>query len=98
MARYSENDTSKVYAAADRFRDACLLRDGSLLLDDATVWTPENLAKLHQVFVESPEGGDRSFIDKFRDQVKPAGQTVTRLAAEARGAITADREPTWTRI
>jgi 5-methylcytosine-specific restriction protein B len=83
MARYSENDTSKVYTAADRFRDACLRRDGSLLFDDANVWTPENLAKLHQVFVASPEEGDRSFVDKFRDQVSPAGQAVVRLAAEA---------------
>ena len=36
MARYSEHDTSKTYAAADRFRDACLRRDGSLLFDEQT--------------------------------------------------------------
>ncbi len=82
MARYSERDTSKTYAAAGRFRDECLKRDGSLLFDDASIWTPANLAKLHQVFVASPDEGDRSFVDKFRDQVKPAGQTITRLAAE----------------
>lgn len=82
MARYSERDTSKTYAAADRFRDACLRRDGSLLFDDANLWAPENLAKLHQVFVAAPDEGERSFTDKFRDQVKPAGQAVIRLAAE----------------
>jgi 5-methylcytosine-specific restriction protein B len=82
MARYSERDTSKTYAAAERFRDECLQRDGSLLFDGANIWTPGNLAKLHQVFVASPDGGDRSFVDKLRDQVKPAGQVITRLAAE----------------
>jgi 5-methylcytosine-specific restriction protein B len=82
MARYSERDTSKTYAAAERFRDACLKRDGSLLFDDASIWTPDNLAKLHQVFVASPDDGERSFVDKFRDQVKPAGQAIIRLAAE----------------
>lgn len=83
MARYSERDASKTYAAAERFRDACLRGDGSLLFDNAAVWTTENLAKLHQGFVASPDEGERSFVDKFRDQVKPAGQPVIRLAAEA---------------
>lgn len=82
MARYSERNTSKTYAAAERLRDACLRRDGSILFDDASVWTPEGLAKLHQVFVASPDEGERSFIDKYRDQVKPSGQAVIRLAAE----------------
>jgi 5-methylcytosine-specific restriction protein B len=83
MARYSERDTRKTYAAAELFRDKCLKRDGSLLFADASIWTPDNLAKLHQVFVASPDGGERTFVDKFRDQVKPAGQAITRLAAEA---------------
>lgn len=82
MARYSEQDTSKTFAAAERFKDECLKRDGSLLFDGASVWTPDNLATLHRVFVASPDEGDRSFVDKFRDQVKPAGQAITRLAAE----------------
>lgn len=82
MARYSERDTSKTYSAAERFKDECLKKDGSLLFDGASVWTPDNLATLHRVFVASPDEGDRSFVDKFRDQVKPAGQTITRLAAE----------------
>ena len=82
MARYSERDTSKTYAAASRFRDSCLQGDKSLLFDDVSIWTPENLAALHKVFVAAPDEGDRSFVDKYRDQVKPAGQAVIRLAAE----------------
>ena len=38
MARYSEHDTSKIYEAAQNFRDNCLLRDGSLVFDDAAIW------------------------------------------------------------
>lgn len=82
MARYSERDTTSTYEAAERFREQCLRRDGSLLFDGASLWTTANLDKLHEVFVAAPDGGDRSFIDKFRDQVKPAGQPVTRLAGE----------------
>jgi hypothetical protein len=32
-----------------------------------------NLDKLHEVFVAAPDEGDRYFIDKFRDHVKPFG-------------------------
>ena len=82
MARYSDRDTSNTYKAAELFREQCLRRDGSLLFNDLPLWTSENLDKLYTVFVAAPDEGDRSFIDKFRDQVKPAGQSITRLAAE----------------
>jgi len=82
MARYSERDTSSTYEAAEQFREQCLRRDGALLFDGASLWTTANLDKLHEVFVAAPDAGDRSFTDKFRDQVKPAGQPVTRLAGE----------------
>lgn len=83
MARFAEPQTSATYAAAERFRDQCLLRDGSLLFDDAALWTPANLDRLQRVFVETPDEGDRSFTEKFRDQLQPADQSVKRLAAES---------------
>lgn len=82
MARFSEHDTSKIYEAADAFRANCLLRDGSLLFDNASVWRPDVLDRIHKTFVATPDEGDRTFIDKFRDQVGKAGQDVSRLAAE----------------
>lgn len=82
MARYSEYDTSNIYQAADAFRADCLLRDGSLLFGNASVWRPDVLDRIHTAFVATPDEGDRSFIDKFKDQVGKAGQDVTRLAAE----------------
>lgn len=82
MARYSEYDTNKIYQAADVFRTSCFLRDGSLLFEDASVWRPDILDRLHKVFVAAPDEGDRSFIVKFKDQISQAGQDVIRLAAE----------------
>lgn len=82
MARYSEHDTSRIYEAADAFRNNYLLRDGSLLFEQASLWRPELLESIHKAFVATPDEGDRSFIDKFRDQIKPAGTDVIRLAAE----------------
>ena len=82
MARFSETDTAKIYQAADLFRSKCLLGDGSLLFDEAAVWRPDMLDRIHKVFVATPDEGDRSFIVKFKDQVGQAGQEVVRLAAE----------------
>lgn len=82
MAYYSKQDTSKIYEAAQAFRANCLLRDGSLLFNEATIWRPEVLGHLHRTFVADPDEGDRSFIAKFKDQISQAGHDVVRLAAE----------------
>jgi len=82
MARYSEHDTDRIYQAADAFRVNCLLRDGSLLFEEAAVWSPAVLDRIHRAFVATPDEGDRSFIVKFKDQIGQAGQEVIRLAAE----------------
>lgn len=82
MVRYSEHDTSKIYQAADSFRANCLLPDGSLLFGDASVWRPDVLDRIHKAFVATPDEGDLTFIDKFKDQVGKAGHDVSRLAAK----------------
>ena len=82
MARYSENNTDNIYQAAESFRANCLLSDGSLLFEDASIWRPEALDRLYKAFVATPDEGDRSFIIKFKDQIGQAGQEVIRLAAE----------------
>jgi 5-methylcytosine-specific restriction enzyme B len=82
MARYSEHDPSKIYEAAAAFRTNCLLKDGSLLFEGASVWRADILDRLHKAFVASPDESDRSFIVKFKDQISPGGRDVIRLAAE----------------
>ncbi|WP_374682814.1 hypothetical protein [Accumulibacter sp.] len=82
MARYSEHDTSKIYLVAKAFRASCLLSEGSLLFEGASVWRPDVLDRIHKAFVATPDEGDRSFIVKFRDQIGQAGPEVVRLAAE----------------
>lgn len=82
MARYSEHDTGKIYQAADAFRNDCLLRDGSLLFGDASVWRLDVLERIHKNFVATPDESDRTFIDKLKDQIGYTGQDVIRLAAE----------------
>lgn len=82
MAHYSGHGTRKIYQVAEDFRTKCLLNDGSLLFDQASIWRQDVLEKIHERFVATPDEGDRSFIDKFRDQISQAGKDVIRLAAE----------------
>ncbi|MGB8417682.1 McrB family protein [Paraburkholderia sp.] len=88
MAKYSEYieyETEPVYGAAERLLKLCLQGDGSLISDEVTLWTLDNLEKLHKLFVAAPDDSARSFTDKFRDQIEPAGEVICRLAAEVVG-------------
>lgn len=82
MAICSDHDTAPIYEVARVFRDRCLLADGSLIFDDASFWTIPNLEALHKAFVGAPDESDRSFEEKFWDQIKPGGPDVIRLAAD----------------
>ena len=55
MARYSEHDTSKIYEAAQNFRDNCLLHDGSLVFDGAALWKADLLERIHKAFVATDQ-------------------------------------------
>jgi 5-methylcytosine-specific restriction protein B len=81
MARFE--GASAVYEAAGLFRQRCLESDGSLLFDGPTIWNKANLAELKRRFVDTPDTTNRSFMDKFRDQLQPASAPVKQLAAEA---------------
>lgn len=82
MARHTEHDTTKIFEAVEAFRVNCLLNDGSLIFEGESVWRPETLDHIYKVFVATPDEGDRSFMDKFKDQIGQAGKEVIRLAAE----------------
>ncbi len=82
MARSPDDGSAKIYELAAQVRDRCLLDDGSILFETQRLWTAQNLDTLHRVFVAEPDGGDRSFIEKFHDQLRPAGSDIIKLAAE----------------
>ena len=75
-------DTTAIYRAAEVFRDRCLLHDGSLLFENAAVWTADNLARFHHKFVEGGDASEGTFTEKLKGQLKDQEQSVKRLAAE----------------
>lgn len=81
MAVVAGTSRENIDAAVEQWRDRCLLEDGSLIFEGETVWTTENLTRLYDNVVGSPLVDNRSFIEKFRDQLGGERQLVL-LGAE----------------
>jgi hypothetical protein len=70
-----------IYAAAARWREECLRRDGSLFTPGASVWTARNLAAVQErVGIAEAAGG--SFIEKLESQLAGQEPLVVQLGAE----------------
>jgi 5-methylcytosine-specific restriction protein B len=82
MSRYHPDwDISVLLAAAARWRDTCLVGDGSVF-SDAPLWTQANVAAVRKAFVENAQEGDEDFFEKLRVQVGSAGGQTVQLMAE----------------
>lgn len=82
VARFSETDSARVYAVVDRWREECLVRDGSLLFEGEQLWTPVIIGELYHRYNENLLEDDRTFEEKFKEQLGGDRKDVTRLAAE----------------
>lgn len=52
----------------DRWRQECLVDDGSLLFGDETIWSLENVELFHRAYKEQLNRGDGNFDEKFEAQ------------------------------
>jgi 5-methylcytosine-specific restriction enzyme B len=67
--------------AVDRWRDRCLLANGSVFTEES-IWTLENVRQLVRYFVENLDMGEGSFLGKLRTQLGPTDPGAKKLAAE----------------
>ena len=82
MARYcGDHNAEPILAAAARWRDAGLKRDGSVFTD-ASLWREENLAAPQTHFVDAPDEGEGTFFEKLEGQLSGTDPEVKQLAAE----------------
>lgn len=81
MSRYPVDDASSILDAAEVWKRKCLLEDGSVL-SPHRLWTSQNTAELRKYFIDSPDEGDRSFLEKMKDQLAPSSPRTKQLAAE----------------
>lgn len=77
----TDEATDTLAAAAARWRDRCLLDDGSAL-SDQSLWTAENIQELVTNFVDNLDMGEGNFLSKLRAQLAGAAPDARKLAAE----------------
>jgi 5-methylcytosine-specific restriction protein B len=83
MARVADHDTTQIFAAADEWRDRCLVQGLSLLWPERQVWSGQNLKRFKACFIDRPDTSkDKGFEEKFQAQLSPEDDDVTRLACE----------------
>jgi 5-methylcytosine-specific restriction enzyme B len=71
-----------IYAAAERFVEQALRRDGSLFTPGRAIWTLANLDDLYQRLVVGLDEGEGNFEAKLYKQLDGATSEVYQLAAE----------------
>lgn len=82
MAKKNTTDAARVYEVAERWKDTCLLRDGSLFTPGEPVWSLATLEEIERCFVQAPDTSGASFLAKFEKQLAAASERTKQLAAE----------------
>ncbi len=73
--------TEPILEAADEWKRRSLIHDQSMFTDES-LWVPQYIAELDRDFVQKPDLGDRSFMEKLRDQLAGTSGHAKQLAAE----------------
>ena len=86
MAKVSYNnigDREVVYIAAEKWKEQCLLQDGSLFNANQQLWTLTNLQTLKTRLNDNPQYTEKETFDKrFEMQLLGAPQEIYQLAME----------------
>lgn len=82
MSRYHyERDLADMLEAALRWRDTCLIEDGSLF-SGQPLWSGATLHELNRAFIQNPLDGGGSYLDKLKQQLDGVSPAAARLMAE----------------
>lgn len=81
MPKYK--DAPQVYEVMARFKDRCLVGNGSLLWSEPSVWTTESLERVKERLIDDPRLGERSFWDKLAEQLRGLPVECYKILADA---------------
>lgn len=81
MAR--QRGKEEIYQAIEHAIQQTLKSDDSVFTPGAAIWTADNLAVLHQKFIDQPDESGDSFHVKLERQLAGASPAVYQLMAEA---------------
>ena len=84
MSRFNPHcpNAAEVFDAAEKFKQRCLLDQGSLFLDGQTLWTAEHFQALIDNYVKQPDIGEGGFYDKLKGQLAGCQAIDVALMAE----------------
>ena len=83
MARYANpGGRDRIDAVVDRWRETCLVKNGSLFFDDRSLWTADRLEGFRRRFVDEAILGDATFGEKLEAQLVDADSDIRWLVAE----------------
>ena len=82
MARLNFPECLPVYAAAESWKERCLVAGDSLFSAGRPIWGDATLADFHRRFVENTDEGSRSFLEKIAVQLDGSPVDTRRLAVE----------------
>ena len=80
MARWP--GAEPIYEVADTFRTRCLSEHRSLRWPEHQAWTKRNLDAIWDAFVEHPNLGKETFLQKWKGQLQDQSKDVHRIAAD----------------
>jgi len=82
MARISTHPIAPIIEIAERWKQDCLVGDGSLF-SKSSLWTKENINQFKHYFVDNLiYGNDQTFYEKFELQLVDSPAEIKQLAAE----------------
>lgn len=82
MAERTREGADVVYEVTAIWRDRCLRDGGSLFTPTARIWSADHFEELDRRFVQRPDAGADSFLDKLAGQLDGASPGSVQLAAE----------------
>ena len=84
MSRFNpyNHNANRIFAAADEFKERCLLEQKSLLLNDQLLWTDDHFQPLIENYCKQPDLGNGGFYEKLATQLATCSPLDVALMAE----------------
>lgn len=82
MRRATDPDATHIYTAVEKWKERSLLGSAALFDPDTKVWTQEVVDEIYSLFIEQSDLGNRSFMEKLKDQMRGVSQPAALLMAE----------------
>ena len=77
-----KNDRIKIYEAAEKWKNECLLNNLSFIWDGEQIWTEENMERFKSTYVKNPDVSGDNFDSKLKKQLEGEEEGVYKLAIE----------------